>query len=246
MKAPQAVSRSTAALAVQILLWAWLIGLSVIVGLGYRVMTELADWERVDTGLRQSQVLEARVTELADGMQALEARPAPATAAELQAVRQALEPRIGQVEQAQESRATTDDLQALRNELEQIRAHQATARTAAPPQVRSPKPAAATPRVAPFPYRVVGAELRAGQRAGQRGRRGGPEGPKSATASDVRHVPRGEFDSERVARGRSRVATTKVGVRLPRGGGRPRRKTTCGGRLSARRSALTHRSKFCT
>ncbi|WP_458729659.1 hypothetical protein [Pseudomonas brenneri] len=165
MKAPQAVSRSTAALAVQILLWAWLIGLSVIVGLGYRVMTELADWERVDTGLRQLQVLEARVTELADGMQALEARPAPATAAELQAVRQALEPRIGQVEQAQESRATTDDLQALRNELEQIRAHQATARTAAPPQVRSPKPAAATPRVAPFPYRVVGAELRAGQRS---------------------------------------------------------------------------------
>ena len=165
MKAPQAVSRSTAAFAVQILLWAWLIGLSVIVGLGYRVMTELADWERVDTGLRQLQVLEARVTELADGMQALEARPAPATAAELQAVRQALEPRIGHVEQAQESRATTDDLQALRNELEQIRAHQATARTAAPPQVRSPKPAAATPRVAPFPYRVVGAELRAGQRS---------------------------------------------------------------------------------
>ncbi|QCG68249.1 hypothetical protein [Pseudomonas veronii] len=165
MKAPQAVSRSTAALAVQILLWAWLIGLSVIVGLGYRVMTELADRERVDTGLRQLQVLEARVTELADGMQALEARPAPATAAELQAVRQALEPRIGQVEQAQESRATTDDLQALRNETEQIRAHQATARTAAPPQVRSPKPAAATPRVAPFPYRVVGAELRAGQRS---------------------------------------------------------------------------------
>lgn len=132
---------------------------------GYRVITDLADRERVDTGLRQLQLLEARVAELADGMQALGPRPASATAAELQSARQVLEERIGLAEQALANRATSDDLQTLRTELEQIKAHEATARVPAPSQVRSPKPAAAKPRVAPFPYRVVGAELRAGLRS---------------------------------------------------------------------------------
>ncbi|MQT88087.1 hypothetical protein DYL61_16790 [Pseudomonas nabeulensis] len=165
MTVAQSTSRSTATLVMQVLLWSWLIGLSVMVGLGYRLMTDLVDQERVDTGLRQLQVLQTRVTELADSLQALEARPVPATEAALQSARQTLEMRIGQIEQALEARATTDDLQALRSELDQFKASQTAARTALPPNNRAPKPAASKPHETPFPYRVVGVELRAGHRS---------------------------------------------------------------------------------
>ena len=73
---------------------------------------------------------------------------------------------MAQVEQTLSGHAATDDLQALRAEVEQIKARQATARAATPAQSRSPsRPAASKPEPLPLPFRVVGAELRAGQRS---------------------------------------------------------------------------------
>src|SRR3989344_5427297 len=92
--------------------------------------------------------------------------PAAATAAGLQDTRQTLEARIAQVEQALDGRAAMDDLEALRTEVEQIKARQATVRAAAPAKPRSPsKPTAAMPEPPPLPFRIVGVELRAGQRS---------------------------------------------------------------------------------
>lgn len=163
MNTPRSPRRATAAVVMQSLVWLWLICLSVLVVLGHQTMNDPADQERLDARLQR---IEAQTTGLAENIQDLQQRPAAATAAGLQDTRQALEVRIARVEQALSGHATADDLQALRADVEQIKARQTAARAAAPAQQRVPhKPAAAKPEPPPLPFRVVGAELRAGERS---------------------------------------------------------------------------------
>ena len=165
MNAPQASRRPAAAVVVQSLLWLWLIGLSVFVALGYQTMNDQADQERLDSRLQR---LEARSAGLVESIEAIQQRPAVATAADLKDTRQVLEARAAQVETTLSGYAAADDLQALRAEVEQIKARQTAApvpRAAAPAQPRASGKAAAKPEPPPLPFRVVGAELRAGQRS---------------------------------------------------------------------------------
>jgi len=158
--------RISAAVAVQALLFCWLLGLSVALALGYRAVHQLA--EQVQTSVESQQVLalETRVAELASSIQALEAKPEPATAAALQDVQQILRAQITQIEQGLTVFVTADDVQALRDEIEQVKAHQAAVRVVPPaPRRPPPKPAVIAPQPEPFPYRVVGVELRAGLRS---------------------------------------------------------------------------------
>ncbi|WP_443735673.1 hypothetical protein [Achromobacter xylosoxidans] len=93
-------------------------------------------------------------------------RPAVATDADLKDTRQILEARAAQVEKSLSGYAAADDLQALRAEVEQIKARQAAARATAPAQRRASRTSAASKtELPPLPFRVVGAELRAGQRS---------------------------------------------------------------------------------
>ena len=165
MNAPQASRRPAAAVVVQSLLWLWLIGLSVFVALGYQTMNDQADQERLDSRLQR---LEARSAGLVESIEAIQQRPAVATAADLKDTRQVLEARAAQVEKTLSGYAAADDLQTLRAEVEQIKARQTAApvpRAAAPAQPRASGKAAAKPEPPPLPFRVVGAELRAGQRS---------------------------------------------------------------------------------
>ena len=165
MNAPQASRRPAAAVVVQSLLWLWLIGLSVFVALGYQTMNDQADQERLDSRLQR---LEARSAGLVESIEAIQQRPAVATAADLKDTRQVLEACAAQVEKTLSGYAAADDLQALRAEVEQIKARQTAApvpRAAAPAQPRASGKAAAKPEPPPLPFRVVGAELRAGQRS---------------------------------------------------------------------------------
>ncbi|MFJ5483746.1 hypothetical protein [Pectobacterium actinidiae] len=163
MNASPHTPRPRAAFVLYLLLWAWMIGLSALVLVNIRVTGDLAGRESFDSAVRQLQVLEGRVAELADDMQALQAAPTPATAAALQDARQRLEARVAQAEQALAGHATEAALQAVRAEMEQLRTQrQAAARTPAPPR---PARAAAAAQPEPLPFRVIGMELRAGQRA---------------------------------------------------------------------------------
>ena len=162
MNAPQPAHRSTAAVVVQSLMWLWLIGLSVLVALGYQTMNDQADQERLDSRLQR---LEAQATGLAETVEAIQQRPAVATAADLKDTRQILEARAAQVETTLSGYAAADDLQALRAEIGQIKARQSTVRAAAPAQPRTPRRPNAKPEPLPLPFRIVGAELRAGQRS---------------------------------------------------------------------------------
>ena len=162
MNSPQPAHRSTAAVVVQSLMWLWLIGLSVLVALGYQAMNDQADQERLDSRLQR---LEAQATGLAETIEAIQQRPAVATAADLKDIRQFLEARAAQVEKTLSAYAAADDLQALRAEVEQVKARQTAARAAAPVQPRTKNKPSAKPEPPPFPFRIVGAELRAGERS---------------------------------------------------------------------------------
>jgi len=158
MNSPQPTHRSTATVVVQSLMWLWLIGLSVLMALGYQAMNDQADQDRLDSRLQR---LEAQATGLAEIVEAIQQRPAVATAADLKDTRQILEARAAQVEKSLSAYAAADDLQALRAEVEQIKARQ----TAAPAQPRTRNKPTAKPEPPPLPFRIVGAELRAGERS---------------------------------------------------------------------------------
>ena len=163
MNALHRAQRSTAAVVVQSLFWLWLIGLSVIVALGYLAMRDQTDQERLDSRLQH---LEAQAANLAETVAVIQQRPAVATAADLKDTRQILEARATQVEKSLNGYAAADDLQAPRAEIEQIKTRQAAARAAAPAQPRASRtPTASEAEPPPLPFRVVGAELRAGERS---------------------------------------------------------------------------------
>jgi len=158
--------RISAAVAVQILLFIWLLGLGVAMVLGYRTVNQLAEQVQSTVESQQVLALEARVAELATSIQVLEAKPEPAIAAALQDVQQTLRAQLAQIEQGLTVFATIDDVQALRDEVEQVKERQAAARAAPPaPRRPPPKPAVVAPQPEPFPYRVVSVELRAGLRS---------------------------------------------------------------------------------
>ena len=162
MNAAQSPRRPITAVVLQSLMWLWLISLSVFVALGYQAVNEQADQERLNFRLQR---LEAQATSLAEAIEAIQQRPAVATAADLKDTRELLEARAAQVEDTLSGYAAAESLQALRVEVEQIKARQSAQRAAAPAQPRAPSRPTAKREPPPLPFRIVGAELRAGQRS---------------------------------------------------------------------------------
>jgi len=162
MNAAQSPRRPITAVVVQSLMWLWLISLSVFVALGYQAVNDQTDQNQLDTRLQR---LEAQAMGLAETIEAIQQRPVVATAADLKDTRERLEARAAQVETTLSGYAAAEDLQALRTEVEQIKTRQTVARAAASAQPRVPTRPTAKPEPPPLPFRIVGAELRAGQRS---------------------------------------------------------------------------------
>ena len=162
MNAAQSPLRPITAVVLQSLMWLWLIGLSVFAALSYQTMNDQADQTLLDSRLQR---LEAQAVGLAETIEAIQQRPVVATAADLKDTRERLEARAAQVETTLSGYAAAEDLQALRAEVEQIKARPSALRAAAPAQPRSPSRPTAKPEPPPLPFRIVGAELRAGQRS---------------------------------------------------------------------------------
>lgn len=161
--APTRLKRTAAAVS-WFLIYAWLSVLTVFIGLSYRTIAELAERKQIDASMQQIRVLEERVTELADSMQVLQTHTLPASATALRELQQNLENRLAQIEQMQENQASTQAVQILRNELERLKSQQAVARPSPSTTHSTVSPAATAPRKMPFPFRILGLELRAGQR----------------------------------------------------------------------------------
>jgi len=167
MNTPRISLRMNPDVIARMVIWLWLLRLSVAMVSGYRAVNLLAEQVQISVESQQVLALEARVAELAASIQVLEVKPEPATTTDFRDVQQTLHARIAQIEQGLMVFATVDDVQALRSELEQIKARQAAVRAAPPsdPRRSLPKPVVVASQPEPFPYRVVGAELRAGLRS---------------------------------------------------------------------------------
>ncbi|POE04414.1 hypothetical protein [Pectobacterium odoriferum] len=161
--APTSLKRTATAVS-WFLIYAWLSVLTVFISLSYRAIANLAEREQVDASVRQVHVLEASMAELADSMQVLQTHTLPASATALRELQQNLENRLAQIEQKQVNQASTQAVQTLRDELERLKSQQDVARPNPPTTHRTASPAATAPRNMPFPFRILGLELRAGQR----------------------------------------------------------------------------------
>ncbi|KMK85836.1 hypothetical protein [Pectobacterium brasiliense] len=161
--APTSLKRTATAVS-WFLIYAWLSVLTVFIGLSYRTIAELAERKQVDDSMQQIRVLEESVTELVDSMQVLQTHTLPASATALRELQQNLENRLAQIEQMQENQASTQAVQTLRDELERLKSQQAVAHPSPPTTHSTASPTATTPRKMPFPFRILGLELRAGQR----------------------------------------------------------------------------------
>jgi cell division protein FtsB len=95
MNAAQSPRRPITAVVLQSLMWLWLISLSVFVALGYQAVNDQADQKQLDSRLQR---LEAQAMGLAETIEAIQQRPAVATAADLKDTRELLEARAAQVE----------------------------------------------------------------------------------------------------------------------------------------------------
>ncbi|WP_225085925.1 hypothetical protein [Pectobacterium colocasium] len=161
--APTRLKRTATAVS-WFLIYAWLSVLTVFIGLSYRTIAELAERKQVDASMQQIRVLEESVTELADSMQVLQTHTLPASATALRELQQNLENRLAQIEQKQANQASTQAVQTLRDELERLKSQQDVARSSPPTTHSTASPTATAPRKMPFPFRILGLELRAGQR----------------------------------------------------------------------------------
>ncbi|UUE10734.1 hypothetical protein NMX13_03845 [Dickeya zeae] len=161
--APTSLKRTAAAIS-WFLIYAWVSVLTVFISLSYRAIADLAERKQVDASLQQIRVLEESVTELADSMRVLQTHTLPVSATALRELQQHVENRLAQIEQKQENQASTQAVQTLRDEFEQLKSQQAVAIPNTATTSHIARPAATASKKMPFPFRILGLELRAGQR----------------------------------------------------------------------------------
>lgn len=139
--------------------WVLLVSAAAIVNVV--ALVKLADQADASAPSTQVAALEGRLTELGQQIEQTRQQPAALPQARYDTERRALEQRLVAIEQALGERLTADSLQPLQARIDQVEARLAARANAAATRPRvaaKPKPAE------PPPFRVVGAELRAGER----------------------------------------------------------------------------------
>lgn len=136
----------------------WLALVSVLAIVNSVALSRLAEQDRASAQDAHVQALVARVSDLERQAEAAARQPKAIAQADFETARQALEARLAQVEQAQ---TPTGDLDALGSRISEIEAR--LKKTAAPSPVRRPAEPA-LPKVPEPPFKVLGVELRGGQR----------------------------------------------------------------------------------
>jgi hypothetical protein len=124
-------------------------------------LSRLAEQSRASDQGTHVQALTTRVVDLEQQAAAQQRQPKPITQPDFDASRQALEARLGQVEQAQGDAAGATDLQALQTRVGQIEARLKKTSAATTPHRISE---AAKPKTPEPPFSATGVELRGGER----------------------------------------------------------------------------------
>ncbi|EPN9802960.1 hypothetical protein CJU54_04280 [Pseudomonas aeruginosa] len=142
----------------------WLLLISLIAVVNSVGLSRLTEQARRDTQGTQIKALAEQVAELAQQAEASKRQPKLASQAEVAAARQALETRLASLEQAQPNAAHASDLQALQERVGAVETRQQELRSTAPATLRPRVPVVVKTKVPTPPFRVVGLELRGGER----------------------------------------------------------------------------------
>jgi len=153
--------RRTALLRVAAITWVLLISMGVVID--HVTLAKLADQAEASTVSTRVTTLEQRLAELAQESDQARKQPAALPQTRYDADRQAFERRLEALEQSLDQRPAGAALQSLQARIEQLEA-----RLTARPAPRATTERGVTPAAPPKPveptFRVVGAELRAGER----------------------------------------------------------------------------------
>lgn len=141
----------------------WLLFVSVLAIINSVGLSRLAEQSRGSAQDAHVQALTARVDDLEQQIEAIRRQPKPIAQADLDAMRQTLEERLVQAEQAQAADDHADEVQALQA---RVGAIEARLKRAAPAVATAPRraPEPAKLQVPIPPFNVIGLELRGGER----------------------------------------------------------------------------------
>lgn len=141
----------------------WLLLISAVVVIDHVILSTRAD--RTDDAVPAMQLseLEAQLAELARELEQQRQGPAALPLGRYESERVALDQRLEALEQAVNDRPTID-LQSLQTRIDRLEVRLATVRSAPTAASRPPVRAPARPRHVEPSFRVIGVELRAGER----------------------------------------------------------------------------------
>lgn len=142
----------------------WLLLVSATVVIDHVVLSNLAEEPKDRMPAMRITVLEGRMDDLAQQLEQHRQRPTALPQTRYESERLALDQRIAAVEDTLGDHPTTDELQSLLARLERMEARLATARPTPSASVRPRVPAPVKPRPSEPAFRVIGVELRAGER----------------------------------------------------------------------------------
>lgn len=142
----------------------WLLLVSATVAIDHVVLANLAEAAKDRTPAMRIAVLEGRMDDLAQQLEQHRQGPTALPQTRYESERFALDQRIAALEEALGDHPTTDELQALLARVGRMEARLATARPTPSASVRPHVPAPVKPRPIEPAFRVIGVELRAGER----------------------------------------------------------------------------------
>ena len=141
----------------------WLLLISAVVVIDHVILSTRADGTDDAVPAMQLSELEAQLAELARELEQQRQEPAALRWERYESERVALDQRLEALEQAVDDRPTID-LQSLQTRIDRLEVRLATVRSAPTAASRPPVRAPARPRPIEPSFRVIGVELRAGER----------------------------------------------------------------------------------
>ena len=141
----------------------WLLLISAVVLIDRVILSTRADRTEDAVPAMQLSELEAQLAELARDLEQQRQGPVALPLVRYESERVALDQRIAALEQALDERQTPD-LQSLQTRIDRLEVRLATVRSAPTAASRPPVRAPARPRHVEPSFRVIGVELRAGER----------------------------------------------------------------------------------
>jgi hypothetical protein len=146
----------------------WLSLISLVVIVDHVALSRLAEDSQATAQSARIAVLEQTLSEWGQRVDAIERRPEALTREGFVDVRRAIEERLARIEQSAADHAAANELALLKERVDRLEARVVSTRQAPTPQAApTPRPApteSARPRIVEPPFRLLGAELRAGER----------------------------------------------------------------------------------